>query len=229
MHARWVGADERVRVKALAVASEPEMFWAGGGAKPVIEAIPVPAPLGRLTEPVTPNLSLNGPSGQSLNEEYLDALGLCRGDVWLCHVYPYACMNPGQEKAIKREYLPLMNEYDLPWPSLRRAPRCSPGRGRVEEIWDELVQSRADVVVTLGDRPLEWFFRHLEPTCRRISDFGDEADNYGRIHSFTIRGRQLESLPLIHPRQACKLGPSSPKWHKRHQMWRKEVAVGLVL
>ena len=50
VHARWTGPDGAQRVGALAVASEPEIFWRGDGAGGIIERIPVPPEAGRLTE-----------------------------------------------------------------------------------------------------------------------------------------------------------------------------------
>lgn len=29
VHAQWIGPDSKIKVKALAVASEPEIFWRG--------------------------------------------------------------------------------------------------------------------------------------------------------------------------------------------------------
>ncbi len=36
VHARWVGPDNRIKVRALAVASEPYIFWRGEGAADII-------------------------------------------------------------------------------------------------------------------------------------------------------------------------------------------------
>jgi hypothetical protein len=43
VHARWVGADgKKDVVKALAVASEPYIFWRGDGAEKIIRGIAIP-------------------------------------------------------------------------------------------------------------------------------------------------------------------------------------------
>ena len=107
VHARWLGADEKIRVSALAVASEPEIFWRGDCAESIINEIPVPDPLGKLA-PAAPQL--NGPSGRSLDNEYLSPLGMSRSDVWLSDIYPYAHINDNQRAAIEREYLPYLEE-----------------------------------------------------------------------------------------------------------------------
>src|SRR5438477_1553938 len=61
VHARWVGSDGAQKVSALAVSSEPEIFWSGRNAG---FSIPVIDPrLGRF-EPAAP--ANNGPSGRAL-------------------------------------------------------------------------------------------------------------------------------------------------------------------
>ena len=225
VHARWVGSDGKILVSALAVASEPEIFWRGDGAESIIEKISLPDPLGNLA-PASPHL--NGPSGRSLDEEYLIPLGLGRSDVWLCDVYPYAHMNDSQRTAIEREYLPQLEEYGLPRPTVLLAPTMGPGEARREEIWDEFVQSQAEVLVLLGDKPIKWFFSHLAAKYKKLSDFGKEDDSYGLIHLVNIRNRQLGILPLIHPRQASRLGASSAEWANVHQTWKTGVAARLI-
>jgi len=50
VHAKWIGPDGKVLVKALAVASEPTIFWTGGRAEgeKIIGGIHVPDAAGRL-------------------------------------------------------------------------------------------------------------------------------------------------------------------------------------
>ena len=76
VHARWIGADGKTRVQALAVASEPEIFWRGDSAEEVIRQVAVPPAAGRL-EPAA--RALNGPSGRALDQYYLDPLGIDGG------------------------------------------------------------------------------------------------------------------------------------------------------
>ena len=48
VHARWVGPDGKELVKALAVGSEPVIFWCGSRAKEIVAGVTVPAGAGRL-------------------------------------------------------------------------------------------------------------------------------------------------------------------------------------
>lgn len=65
VHARWIGADGKQKVNALAVASEPYIFLRGDGTKEIIESIQIPPGMGRLTEPSAKGL--NGHSGRVLD------------------------------------------------------------------------------------------------------------------------------------------------------------------
>lgn len=225
VHARWIGADGKSCVKALAVASEPEIFWRGDGVEGIIDKISIPASLGTLDQAET---RFNGPSGRSLDDEYIIPLGMSRDDVWLSDVYPFAHMNKDQQAAVERKYMPYMEEHGLPRPTLKPAPTKGPGEERREEIWDEFVQSQAEILMLLGNKPIKWFFSHLVVDYQRLSDFGKEAQSYGQIHSFTIRNRNIRVLPLVHPRQASRLGKSSPEWADLHSTWKTKVAGSLI-
>lgn len=75
VHARWIGPDGKNVVKALAVASEPCIFWRGDGAAQIIEQVAIPEKLGRL---VSADTQFNGPSGKALDDLFLKPLGVSR-------------------------------------------------------------------------------------------------------------------------------------------------------
>src|ERR1035437_9397079 len=101
VHARWVGSDGKTtKVAALAVASEPCIFWDGSGAGDIIKDIKVHDGLGKLV-PAPPNM--NGPSGRSLDDCFLKPLGITRNQAWLCDIVPHSCRNLKQDHAIQRE------------------------------------------------------------------------------------------------------------------------------
>lgn len=91
VHARWIGLNGKQMVAALAVASEPCIFWTGDGAEGIIEKIQIPGKLGKL---VPANRRFNGPSGIALDEKILGPLDLERRDAWLCDLVPHSCVNP---------------------------------------------------------------------------------------------------------------------------------------
>ena len=87
VHARWIGNDDKTLINALAVASEPEIFWNGEGAQGIINSISVPEGGGRL---VAADKKFNGPSGRALDSEFLAPLEVDRFECWLCDLPPSA-------------------------------------------------------------------------------------------------------------------------------------------
>lgn len=219
VHARWVGEDGCQKIGAVAVASEPEIFWRGcpDEAKQIIDTIIVPAGAGRL---LPASKQLNGPSGIALDELFLEPLGFTREDAWLCDLVPHSCMNPNQEQALLREYDPQREKLGLPtydWPKL---PGVLADKARRSEIEAELLISGSDLIVTLGDLPLKWFTKFFG-TEAHLRAYGQTAAEYGNPHSFTVAGRELQLLPLVHPRQAARLGTHSSVWADLHMGWLK--------
>ena len=220
VHACWWDARGTQLVKALGVASEPYIFWRGEGVEQILSAIDVPPEAGRLAPAHT---HLNGPSGRSVDDDFLKPLGLTREDSWLCDLVPHSCMNESQAEPISERYVPLVEQFELPpvnWPTPPR--RLADGTRRAE-IADELRESTADVLVTLGDAPLEWFGAAFG-TKTSLDAYGKDSQAYGLPQDIVINGRALRLLPLVHPRQAAGLGPHDPKWNALHKNWVRRVA-----
>jgi uracil-DNA glycosylase len=215
VHARWIGLDGKDCVKALAVASEPYIFWRGDGAAEIVSRIQVPAAVGKL---VPADRRLNGPSGVALDDLVLNPLGVSREDTWLCDLVPHSCVNPGQREAIARAYLPLLEKYSLPRPSIPAVPKPLADGARRQAILAEIIESEAELLVLLGDEPIRWFMRHHDSRWRRLSDFTP----YGNFHDANVGGRAMRVLALVHPRQAARLGPSSTSWWRVHGAWMRQ-------
>ena len=111
VHARWIGPDGRTRIRALAVANEPRIFWTGEGAAEMVARIPVPPEAGRL-EPADPQF--NGPSGRALGERILQPLSLDRSRVWCADLVTHSCQNPGQAQAVRERYAPPADKHGWP-------------------------------------------------------------------------------------------------------------------
>ncbi len=216
VHARWLDPAGRTVVRALAVASEPGIFWRGDGVEAIVAAIQVPHDVGRLV-PAAPNL--NGPSGRALDTSYLEPLGYTRSDVWLCDLVPHACMNPGQERAIRRAYMPAQALHHLPDPSVPLVPTQFSDASRRAEIRQEFQASQAEILVTLGDKPLQWFVNQETGRRYTLRQFGTTAAAYGRLHPVQIGEHHLHLLPLAHPRQVARLGHHSEEWAALHEQW----------
>jgi hypothetical protein len=221
VHARWVGADNRVSVRALAIASEPYIFWRGDSVETIVHNIAIPRELGAL---IPADRQHNGPSGVALDELILKPLGLVRSDAWLCDLVPHSCVNPAQSKAIERAYLPVADTYGLPEPTVPPVPKAFSDEKRRRAILDELRESGADVLILLGDQPIRWFLAYFEPRWKQLKDFLLDGQPYGTLFSARIDGVPMTVLPVAHPRQIAQLGTSSRDWYDRHRVWVHERA-----
>jgi len=211
VHARWVDADGRTLINALAVASEPEIFWRGDNVSEIVERIPVPAGAGRL---IAANRMLNGPSGIAL-------------DAWLCDLLPESRCNPKQRAALAREYDTRQEEHGLPAYNFPPVPSTLASDARRSEITREIGAASSEILITLGDQPLKWFAAHYGAHAA-LGMYGDTSQTYGRLHHIEIGGRAIKLLPLVHPRQAGRLGSHSAKWSELHAHWVSNTASSLL-
>lgn len=224
VHARWVSDKGKTLISALAVASEPEIFWRGENAAEIVSRISVPTGAGRL---VAANNKLNGPSGVALYKMFLTPLGIDRNQAWLCDLLPESRCNPKQAAALHREYLPAMERLGLPRYNFPPVPSVLVSDERVLEIEKELLVAAPQVFITLGDQPLKWFMKPYGSKSR-LASYGETKAEYGRLHNIEVAGRKLKLLPLAHPRQAGKLGSHSSKWNELHTYWVENIAPGLL-
>ena len=223
VHARWKKGN-RVICQALAVASEPRIFWDGNPdeAGEIIRRIRIPKELGVL-EPAGSHL--NGPSAKVLDEHILAPLGFTRSEAWFCDCLPETRLNPGQIKVINERYNPLIEEYGLNAVTIPSRPSVFCDEKRAEEIVGELLQSQAELLVLLGDIPIAQFLRKVAdvPYCT-LQEYTDRF-GYGNASETIIRGKAIKVLPLAHPRQIGALGAHSERWHKAHAEWERAKAL----
>jgi hypothetical protein len=223
VHARWK-KEGKVICQALAVASEPRIFWDGNieEAKRIIADVNIPKELGVL-EPASSQL--NGPSAKVLNENILAPLGFTREDAWLCDCLPETRINPSQAKALREKYNPLIEEYGLNPVTIPARPSTFCDKKRSEEITEELMQSEAELLVLLGDIPIEQYLKKVADVP--YSTLGEYVDlyGYGNPTETIICGKNIKVLPLAHPRQIGALGAHSERWNLAHKEWEKETGV----
>jgi hypothetical protein len=216
VHAIWQDPAGKKVVNALAVASEPYIFWRGEGAESIISNISIPAKVGKLV-PAPSNL--NGPSGKALDDLFLKPMGVKREEAWLCDIVPHSCRNPSQAKAIQNKYVPLMKSYGLPEVTTPPVPDPLCDDVRRKEILAELQESGATTLVLLGDEPIRWFLRFFDSRWKKLGDFGETAETYGRGQKARLAGQEYDVIPLVHPRQASALGAHSKNWKRLHDVW----------
>ena len=221
VHARWINSSEKTAVSALAVASEPYIFWRGENAESIIQRIAIPSELGKL---VPANQELNGPSGIALDNLILNPLGLDRQKIWLCDLVPHSCVNPSQQKAIERAYVPIAQKFGLAKPTVPQVPYLLTSEDRRKAIMEEIIESESRVLILLGDKPIQWFLSYYDDHWKRLSDFGRDTKSYGQLHIARVGGKEINILPLAHPRQIAKLGRSSAVWYEVHERWVDQSA-----
>ena len=217
VHARWK-RDGQTVCQALAVASEPRIFWDGNEdeAKAIIASISVPAELGYL-EPA--GKQLNGPSAKVLDENILAPLGFTRHDAWLCDCLPETRLNPSQAKALHEKYNPLIEKYNLNPVTIPSRPTSFCNQARSEEITAELMESQAPLLILLGDIPIAQYLKKVANVP--YSTLGEYVDmfGYGTKTEIIIQQKTIQVLPLAHPRQIGALGAHSEKWFLAHKEW----------
>ena len=223
VHARWK-KDGHIICQALAVASEPCIFWDGNPeeAKRIIGAVVIPSELGTL-EPA--GRQLNGPSAKVLDENILAPLGYTREEAWLCDCLPETRLNSSQAKVIRERYNPLIEQYGLNPVTIPNRPFVFCDKKRCEEITEELMQSGADLLILLGDIPIAQYLNNVADVP--YSGLGEYVDmyGYGNVSDTVINGKTIKVLPLAHPRQIGALGAHSEKWHLAHKAWEETVSV----
>lgn len=226
VHARWK-RDGNVICPALAVASEPRIFWDGnkGEAEKIIGKIKIPKELGTL-EPAASNL--NGPSAKVLDEHILaylsDKKDKIRADFWLCDLLPETRLNPSQVKVIDEKYNPWVKQYGLNVVDIPKRPNIFCDSKRCEEILKELRESQAELLVLLGDIPIKQFLNKVAKVDFTSLKEYDEKYGYGEKIDVDIDNRTIKVLPLAHPRQIGALGAHSQKWSEEHKKWEELAA-----
>lgn len=221
VHARWK-KENQIICQALAVASEPRIFWDGNPeeAEQIISKIDIPKELGYL-EPA--GKGLNGPSAKVLDENILAPLGYTRKEAWLCDLLPEARLNPAQTKAIESKYNPLIEKYGLSPVTIPKRPLAFCNQQRADEITKELMDSKSDLLVLLGDIPIKEYLKKVADIP--FSTLGKYVDlyGYGTPTEVTIGNKTFKVLPLAHPRQIGALGAHSDKWFQYHKSWEKSL------
>jgi hypothetical protein len=212
VHARWVGPDGAMKVRALAVANEPQIFWSGGDTAGLIPTID--QRLGHLEAAPRAN---NGPSGRALDIRYLSPLGLARDQVWLSDMVPHTLSDRGQQSAIQKHYEPLRRRFGLPESTVPLKPANSAGwRGLVdmERLVQELDQSQADTIISLGNPVILHFLNRVCVTpIPRLT-----LEGYGAAREVIMKwGAKYQVVCLAHMRVTTIR--RMDRWRIAHESW----------
>lgn len=218
VHAKWISPKGKTLIKALAVASEPYIFWRGDDVEDIISKIKLPGGAGKL---ISAGEKFNGPSGNALDSEYLIPLGLNdRRQCWLCDLVPYSMMNLSQLTAIMKN-IDFLNELNIPFPTLKDASleNRKISADRRNEILEEIKLSQTEYLITLGNEPITNF---ISKFCPEINEL-DRGQNYGCPREINLTGIKIKLIRLVHPRQAARLGLHDNVWFEIHQAWKTEA------
>ena len=220
VHARWI-KDGEVQSAAMAVASEPRIFWDGNEdeARAIISQIKIPKELGHL-EPASSHL--NGPSAKVLDDDILAPLGYTRNDAWLCDLLPETRINKNQADMLEAKYNKYIKKYGLNEVTIPNRPSKFCDAQRCKEILAELKESQAELLVLLGDIPIAQFLNVVADVPYTTLQQYVDLYEYGKATDVSIDGRTIKVLPLAHPRQIGGLGFHSKDWFNKHQEWEAQ-------
>lgn len=221
VHAKWVDKNGTEVCPALAVASEPRIFWDGNEkeAKEIINRIQIPSELGHLE---LPDEDFNGPSARALDNEILAPLGYKREDAWLCDLLPESRLNYRQVNRIKNNYNPLVKKHGLNPVTVPPAGEVFCDDERVSEITKELLESQAELLILLGDDPIKQFLKIVSNVPYYNLRSYVKKNKYGTPTETVIAGKKIKVLPLVHPHHIIKAGKYIQEWHDTHMKWVAE-------
>lgn len=224
VNARWVTAMGKTFVMALAIENEPDIFWRGSPVyvNRLISRLNVPRELGEL---IAAHKDLNGAVGRALDYNLLEPLGLTRTQIWASYLIPFALANKSQRKSI-RKYMGYKDRFKLPAAEVKPDVIKSKliNKKRIEELVEEIKESKAEVLITLGDLPLHHFVKQFHRNMGSLSSF----DKYGQLHEIKIEDKNMILLPVVHPRQAGRKGKYSQRWYDFHDYWLENNAADIL-
>ena len=216
VHASWFDMSGKMISRALAVANEPEILWTGNSfeAMSIINRVNCPPDAGILSDP---GKRMNGGVGRLFYLEVLKPLNILRSDVWFTLLIPFIVANKGQRKSLNR-YKRLCADFNLPESSILPSNIKSSliTEQRIKEILNELEESKAEVIITLGDLPLHHFIRLFDSGKVNLSAFL----KYGAVNKVEINNKIYKLLPLYHPKSGENIGSYTEKLIRIHQEWK---------
>lgn len=142
--------------------------------------------------------------------------------MWLSDLVPNTLSNKGQKRAIENLYDPVRESFNLPKSNIPQVPRSKAqwtASIDVGRILDELRNSQARVVITLGNVVIDHF---LNRVCRdSLSPL--TLNEYGLRQNAVIEDKSYVVIRLAHMRVTV-IRPL-PKWKDKHAEWVKRANI----
>lgn len=125
---------------------------------------------------------------------------------------------------ITERYNPLIEPYGLNEVTAPARPSTFCDDVRAAQISDELKNSKAGLLVLLGDIPIAQYLTRVADVPHSTLQEYCDLYGYGMKSEVTIGGQRMQVLPLAHPRQIGALGAHSRRWHDAHVEWEQKLA-----
>ena len=215
--ARFISWDKSIKIYNIPVENEPDILWNGGvsEARNIVAEIKVPKNFGRvIAEPKI----LNGILGRVFDKFYLRPLNLNRDQVWICNLLPHFVLSKSDSKAV-RMYNKICRKLALPEAllSTKKEKLQSISESRIQEIKKELFESKAEVIITLGQQPINWFIKKYDMMENNLLS----VKNYGFIRDVFVDSVKFKLISLFNPRQLLKEKNVDTKIGLLHYDWIK--------
>ncbi len=223
VYAKWV-MDTGTVYNLLPVASEPSNLWYGDAkeAIQIIENISIPDDLGSLS---LPDKEVNGIKNRIILNNILKPMYFHRYDVWMCYLSPDFKMNDKQKKLLKKRYEPLMKNFCLNDVTIPLENSISCDRNRVLQITSELIQSRADYLILLGDLAIQYYLRNVfDFKFRNLRDYSARC-GYGKPFKARIGSKDIEVILLASPNQIMDTSRRNAYWYNAHKTWENSEKI----
>lgn len=132
---------------------------------------------------------------------------------------PHACLNLNQRRLVENIYNPFIQSHGLPPVTVPSVPALLATAQRRRDVLAEIHAANPQIVVLLGDEPIEWFLSAFSNKWKKLASFGTNNHDYARLHPVTLGHKTYNILPLVHPRHAAGVGTHSTRWRKLHTAW----------
>jgi uracil-DNA glycosylase len=203
LHVRWFGPDGSCLIQAVAVDNEPEPFWTGSDEAERIERWLESVAFRAEWGCVRPCGGLNGPSGDWVQANVLDALGVARDEAWITDCLDTYFESQAAARRLESDRVASVVR-ELSIPPRRHATHPSESQivrfalqGHRDRLRAELDLARPECVVTLGNAALRVFGELVEVGGGAMKKLS--VDGFGSPVTARLDGRAVRWLPLAHP------------------------------
>lgn len=173
---------------------------------------------------------INGSSGRAVVEGVLEPMGVGTNETWFTDCIPWFFVKsstgrPQQAQVIQDVYEPIAKELKLEPATLPARPAPSElveitVRDEAARLRSEITESRASLLVTLGEEPRRVMCALGEEVGGPPSTQLKIGPEYGRRGWLRVDGRRLDWYAVTHP------GNRSSRWTATRDQWEARIRTG---